>query len=141
MKPFNTKRRATLLSLGLAAAFAGLFSQGAAAQEVGEIEAERLMLAESPYEDLNRLVAAGLGGDLPEAVIAPTYNETAYRLSLLSLLGDAEAALEKSVVADIVKIPLRLEASSELFEPDHPEVASISQGRLTPLAPKAGAKR
>ena len=33
MKPFNTKRRATLLSLGLAAAFAGLFSQGAAAQE------------------------------------------------------------------------------------------------------------
>lgn len=33
MKPFNTKRRASLLSLGLAAAFAGLFSQGAAAQE------------------------------------------------------------------------------------------------------------
>jgi hypothetical protein len=106
---------------------------GAAAQVVGEVEAERLLLAESLYEDLNRLVADGLGGDLPAAVIAPTYNETAYRLSLLSLLGDAEAALEKSVVADIVKIPLRLEASAELFEPDHPEVASISHGRLSPL--------
>ncbi|MGL6041567.1 MAG: hypothetical protein ACRC01_10260, partial [Deefgea sp.] len=68
--------------------------------------------------------------DLPTAVLAPTYKETAYRLSLLSLLGDAEAALEKSIVADIVKLPLSIEITGELYEPDHPEVASISAGRL-----------
>ena len=107
--------------------------QGAAAQIVGEIEAERLMLAESLYEDLQQMAASGLGGDLPTTVLAPTYKETAYRLSLLSLLGDAEAALEKSIVADIVKLPLRLEISGELYEPDHPEVASISAGRLSSL--------
>jgi len=104
--------------------------QGAAAQEVGEIEAERLMLAEALYEELQQMAANGLGADLPTAVLAPTYKETAYRLSLLSLLGDAEAALEKSIVADIVKLPLSIEITGELHEPDHPEVASISAGRL-----------
>ncbi|WP_028448433.1 hypothetical protein [Chitinibacter tainanensis] len=107
--------------------------QSAAAQEVGAVEAERLLAAEALYDELNQLAQLGAGSDLPAAVLAPTYNETAYRLSLLSLLGDAEAALEKSVVADIVKLPLRLEAHTELYEPDHPEVASISAGRLHPL--------
>ncbi|WP_047395253.1 hypothetical protein [Chitinibacter sp. ZOR0017] len=107
--------------------------QSAAAQEVGAVEAERLLAAEALYDELNQLAQLGAGSDLPDAVLAPTYNETAYRLSLLSLLGDAEAALEKSVVADIVKLPLRLEAQTELYEPDHPEVASISAGRLHPL--------
>ena len=76
------------------------------------------------------MAANGLGGDLPTAVLASTYKETAYRLSLLSLLGDAEAALEKSIVAEIVKLPLSIEITGELHEPDHPEVASISAGRL-----------
>ncbi|XZG70326.1 hypothetical protein ACTSKR_00295 [Chitinibacteraceae bacterium HSL-7] len=100
------------------------------AQAVTEIEAERLLAAEAFFEELR-----GIDWDAPlsETVLADSYAETAYRMSLLSLLGDAEAALDQSVVADIVKLPLRFETTAEVDEVDHPEVAAISRGRLSPL--------
>ncbi|MFC4160229.1 hypothetical protein [Chitinimonas lacunae] len=97
------------------------------APEVAAPEAERLYQAERLFEELT-----ALSGPVPlhQAVLAASYPETAYRLSLLSLLGDAEAAAEASVVAEIVKLPLslRIEAAVDLL--DHPEVASISRGRV-----------
>ncbi|MBM3117368.1 hypothetical protein [Jeongeupia naejangsanensis] len=104
-----------------------------AAPIVGELEAERLLAAEALYEELSALAGQALPASLTESVVADSYQETAYRLSLLALLGDADAALEQSVVADLVKLPLRLETDASVDELDHPEVATISRGRLTPL--------
>ncbi|TJZ77675.1 hypothetical protein [Chitiniphilus eburneus] len=100
------------------------------AASMSAVEAERLVLAEELYEFLKDVRA---DASLADAVLAETYPETAYRLSLLSLLGDAEAALEQSVVAQLVKLPLVLEAGAEVDELDHPEVATLTRGRLRPL--------
>lgn len=92
-------------------------------------EAERLFEAEALYALLAGFTQpAGLA----EAVLVDSYPETAYRLSLLSLLGDADAALEGSVVGDIVKLPLRLLHGAEVDLLDHPEVAALSRGALQP---------
>lgn len=68
--------------------------------------------------------------EIKTVVLADTYPETAYRLSLLSLLGDSEAILEPGVVGDLVKLPLRLEGRPEVEWLEHPEVASLSQGQI-----------
>ncbi|GLS03804.1 hypothetical protein GCM10007860_09490 [Chitiniphilus shinanonensis] len=101
------------------------------AASVSAVEAERLVLAEELYALLK-----DVRGDAPlaDAVLADTYPETAYRLSLLSLLGDAEAALEQSVVAQLVRLPLLLETDAEVEVLDHPEVATLTRGRLRPLS-------
>ena len=98
-----------------------------AAPLASELEAERLLDAEALHEAL-----AQLAGDAPlaDVVLADTYNQTAYRLSLLALLGDADAATETGAVADLVRLPLRLETEDALEYPDHPEVAAITRGRL-----------
>jgi hypothetical protein len=99
------------------------------APDVGLQEAERLYHAEDMHEQLVQLSAPA---PLHELVLGTTYAETAYRLSLLSLIGDNEAAVERSVVGDIVRLPLRLFAEAAVEEVDHPEVASISRGELRP---------
>lgn len=99
------------------------------APAVGAVEAERLFEAEALHAVLARIEAPA---SLREAVIADSYHETAYRLSLLSLIGDSEAEVESSVVGDIVRLPLALETDGEVEQIDHPEVASISLGRLRP---------
>ncbi len=93
-------------------------------------EAERLWHAEELFELLQNIK---LETPLTEAVLADTYAETAYRLSLLSLLGDREAALEQSIVADLVKLPLAFETDDVVDLIDHPEVAALTRGRLKPL--------
>ncbi len=100
-----------------------------AAPELSAPNAERLFEAEALYQQLAHIQGPAT---LAETVLADTYPETAYRLSLLSLLGDAEAALEKSIVGEIVKLPLQLEQSSDIEALDHPEVALISRGILKP---------
>lgn len=98
-----------------------------AAPLASELEAERLLEAEALHEELAQLI-----GDTPlaDVVLADTYNQTAYRLSLLALLGDADAASEAGVVADLVRLPLVLATEDALDYPDHPEVAAITRGRL-----------
>ncbi|SFN80753.1 hypothetical protein SAMN05660284_02298 [Formivibrio citricus] len=98
-----------------------------AAPVTSELEVERLLEAEALHEELAQLVGETA---LTDVVLADTYNQTAYRLSLLALLGDADAATETSVVADLVRLPLRLETEDALDYPDHPEVAAITRGRL-----------
>jgi len=103
-----------------------------AAPLASELEVERLLEAEALHEALTLI---GHEAPLTEAVLADTYNQTAYRLSLLALLGDADAATEASVVADLVRLPLRLETEDALDYPDHPEVAAITRGRLQKRSP------
>ncbi|KPC50081.1 hypothetical protein [Amantichitinum ursilacus] len=97
---------------------------------VSAAEAERLWHAEELFELLQNIK---LETPLTDAVLADTYAETAYRLSLLSLLGDREAALEQSIVADLVKLPLAFETDDVVDLIDHPEVAALTRGRLKPL--------
>ncbi|WP_269531819.1 hypothetical protein [Chitinimonas sp. BJYL2] len=99
------------------------------AASVSAVEAERLILAESLHDELAALTTETT---LSNAVLADTYPETAYRLSLLALLGDAEAALPGSVLANLVRLPLALEIDAEVEHLDHPEVATLSRGRLLP---------
>ncbi|AMC35744.1 hypothetical protein [Janthinobacterium sp. B9-8] len=103
------------------------------AEDVEAMEVERLLDAEALFEELGALAARGGTAELFEQVVADTYNVTAYRLSLLSLLGDADAALEQSVVADLVRLPLFLEAEEGVELLEHIEVAAISRGRLRPV--------
>lgn len=98
-----------------------------AAPLTSELEVERLLEAEALHEELAQLVGEIA---LTDVVLADTYNQTAYRLSLLALLGDADAATETSVVADLVRLPLRLETEDALDYPDHLEVAAITRGKL-----------
>jgi hypothetical protein len=103
------------------------------AEDVEAMEVERLLDAEALFEELGALASRGGTAELFEQVVADTYNVTAYRLSLLSLLGDADAALEQSVVADLVRLPLFLEAEEGVEQLEHQEVATISRGRLRPV--------
>lgn len=103
-----------------------------AAQEAGEVEVEQLLAADAFYSELQGIAAEV---NISEAVLADTYEETVYRLSLLSLLGDAEVALENSVVADIVRLPFALELDASVEILDHPAVAAMTRGRLRPLMP------
>ncbi len=93
---------------------------------------ERLLAAESLLEDLQRFGLREEPVPLAESVLADRYEDTAYRLSLLALLGDADAALDDSVVAEIVRQPLVLETDGEVELLDHPQVASLSRGHLKP---------
>lgn len=99
-----------------------------AAPLASELEVERLLEAEALHEELTQLAGDAV---LADVVLAETYNQTAYRLSLLALLGDADAATEASVVSDLVRLPLRLETEDALDYPDHPEVAAITRGTLS----------
>lgn len=94
---------------------------------------ERLLAAEALLDELSSLSLLPQDSAIRTAVLADSYEETAYRLSLLSLLGDADAALDNSVVAAIVRQPLTLETDGSLDElADHPSVASLSHGQLRP---------
>ncbi|WP_283150975.1 hypothetical protein [Silvimonas soli] len=94
------------------------------------VEAERLIHAEELFALLQGI---DVETTLAQAVLADTYPETAYRLSLLSLLGDQEAALEQSIVADLVKLPLAFVTEDIVDEVDHPEVATLTRGWVKPL--------
>ncbi|BAK78425.1 hypothetical protein NH8B_3676 [Pseudogulbenkiania sp. NH8B] len=103
-------------------------------------EVERLFAAEAMYDELLQLgLELGESGtaELPiaRAVLADSYNETAYRLSLLSLLGDPESRGDASIVAALAKLPLQLAGGEAVIEPDHPEVAALSDARLRPHTP------
>lgn len=104
---------------------------GAAAPEAETPEVERLLEAEALYE-----ILAKLDGNTPmsQAVLAPTYNETAYRMSLLALLGDPEIRNDADVMTALARLPLQLTGGDGIVEPDHPEVASLSDARL--IAPR-----
>lgn len=104
----------------------------ASAETADAVEAERLLEAEALYDTLaalQRLPADGV--PISDAVLAASYNETAYRLSLLSLLGDPESRSDRGVIAALAKLPLALSGGDAVLLLDHPEVASLSDAQLT----------
>ncbi|MEQ6289614.1 hypothetical protein ACFPAG_03190 [Vogesella sp. GCM10023246] len=114
--------------------------QAATAEDADAPELERLLEAETLYDSLLEM-GLQLGADsdgfpIADAVLADSYNETAYRLSLLSLLGDPETSNDASVVAALARLPYQLAGGDDILHLDHPEVATLSDARL--LANKAG---
>jgi DNA-binding PadR family transcriptional regulator len=90
-----------------------------------------LLAAEAFYSALQKVTQPTA---LDEVIVAQTYRETAYRLSLLSLLGDPDSAAENSVIADLVKLPLALKTDGSIKNLDHPEIVSISAGDVEPIS-------
>lgn len=98
----------------------------------GAPEIERLLEAEAMYDTLTTLGMAGeTGFPIDRAVLAGSYDETAYRLSLLSLLGDPDMRGDDSIVAQLARLPLRLTGGLGVTEPEHPEVACLSDATLS----------
>lgn len=95
-------------------------------------EVERLLEAEALYDELLALGMDMAGGEAPiaRAVLADSYDETAYRLSLLALLGDPETQNDASVVAQLARLPFALAGGHGVIRPDHPEVAELSDAVL-----------
>ncbi|MDC7712324.1 hypothetical protein [Vogesella indigofera] len=104
----------------------------ASAETADAVEAERLLEAEALYDTLAALELTPADGvPISDAVLAASYNETAYRLSLLSLLGDPESRSDRGVIAALAKLPLALSGGDAVLALDHPEVASLSDAQLT----------
>ncbi|RNF85094.1 hypothetical protein [Montanilutibacter psychrotolerans] len=102
-------------------------------------------VVETQEEDLSPLLhwrdrLGSLAGvaDLPalsELVPGQSYADSAWRLSLLTLLGDRESAALEGPVAEIARLPLQLSIEPTLVElPHHPQVRAISAGALLPAA-------
>ena len=101
----------------------------AGAPEADADAVERLWMAEALYARLAEVREPTL---LSDAVLADSWPETAYRLSLLALLGDPESRGEASVIAELARLPLQLDISPEMTALDHPTVAGLSRGLLLP---------
>ena len=69
---------------------------------------------------------------LADAVIKGGYALSAYRLSLLALIGDPESAEMRGLVADLARLPLGVAISHDYETVAREEVAQISRGVLTP---------
>ena len=69
---------------------------------------------------------------LADAVIKGGYALSAYRLSLLALIGDPESAEMRGRVADLARLPLGVAISHDYETVAREEVAQISRGVLTP---------
>lgn len=74
---------------------------------------------------------------LADAVVSGGYALSAYRLSLLALIGDPESTEMRGRIADLARLPLKLTLSAEHETVARDEVAQISSGVLTPQATKA----
>ncbi|NID17508.1 hypothetical protein [Luteibacter yeojuensis] len=72
--------------------------------------------------------------ELETTLIGDDYALSAYRLSLLGLLGDPESAALEGGTAELARLPLALEIDSgkPLVSTDLPQIALISSGRLRP---------
>ncbi len=107
--------------------------QASAAPETHEVETEQEDLGPLG-EWRDELTALLQTIELHALVPQARYADSAYRLSLLSLLGDRESAALDGPAADIARLPLQLEIGTELLLiDDHDEIAAISDGRLRPI--------
>jgi hypothetical protein len=70
--------------------------------------------------------------ELADTLIGDDYALSAYRLSLLGLLGDPESAALEGGTAELARLPLALEIEPILIETDLPQIAWVSAGRLRP---------
>ncbi|MCK7593630.1 hypothetical protein [Pseudomarimonas salicorniae] len=81
----------------------------------------------------DQLAALDRPAALPDLVPADDYAESAYRLSLLGLIGDPESAALDGPAAELARLALQLQVETGLRALDHPSIALISEGRIEPL--------
>ncbi|SEW13236.1 hypothetical protein [Luteibacter sp. 329MFSha] len=81
------------------------------------------------------LAAIDAPRELEATLVGDDYALSAYRLSLLGLLGDPESAALEGGTADLARLPLALEIEPRLIETDLPQIALVSAGRLRPRDP------
>ncbi|WP_445145619.1 hypothetical protein [Dyella sp. Tek66A03] len=73
--------------------------------------------------------------ELSDALRGEDYALSAYRLSLLGLLGDPESSALQGPTADLARLPLALEIEPRLIDPGLAAIALVSAGRLHPPRP------
>lgn len=71
---------------------------------------------------------------LSEVIHGHDYALSAYRLSLLGLIGDPESASLEGDTAELARLPITLEVEPRLVALDLPQIALVSAGRLLPKA-------
>lgn len=91
------------------------------------VEREDLVVLGRFMKELRRIEA---GAPVEEAVPAEDFATTSYRLSLMALLGDPESRTLDGPVAELARLPLRLELTGEVVEVGRCGVAQMSAGRL-----------
>lgn len=69
---------------------------------------------------------------LESTLIGDDYALSAYRLSLLGLLGDPESAALEGGTAELARLPLALDIEPVLIPTDLPQIAFVSAGHLRP---------
>lgn len=101
-------------------------------------ESRQAPVSEQDYRHAEQWLAqlAGLRDDVPLADWVPQDNFaiSAYRLSLLGLLGDPGAENRSGVSASIAQLPLQWRVETALEPVGRCEVAYLSRGRLQPHA-------
>jgi hypothetical protein len=70
--------------------------------------------------------------EFSDALRGDDYALSAYRLSLLGLLGDPESSALQGPTADLARLPLKLEIEPRLVDPGLAVIALVSAGRLHP---------
>lgn len=106
-------------------------ARGAPEQTTAPIASNDYALAQDWQAQLAALVDAASLADL---VPSDDFATSAYRLSLLGLLGDPAAHSRDGALAELARLPLQLELSGALAEVNGAGVARISAGRLRRIA-------
>jgi hypothetical protein len=100
------------------------------APDTTEVSNERFVALDRYVDQLAQLAVPM---SLADAVVNGGYALSAYRLSLLSLIGDAESAEMRGRIADLARLPLRVSLSGEHETMARDEVAEVSCGVITPI--------
>jgi hypothetical protein len=95
--------------------------------------------AVAAFPELERLVRQLQADERPSVPLTEfvpwgSYEESAYRMSMLALLGDAEAAQSGGVVADLAALPYSLTVRAEPTVVNRAGVGRMSTGQLDRLA-------
>ncbi|URL58930.1 hypothetical protein IM816_02080 [Luteibacter flocculans] len=93
------------------------------------IDEEDLRFLEAWHAELAAIDAPR---ELADTLVGDDYALSAYRLSLLGLLGDPESAALEGGTADLARLPLALDIEPRLIDIDLPQIALVSAGRLRP---------
>ena len=99
-----------------------------------EMSTERLAALDRFIDQLGEIQSET---PLAAAVVNGSYALSAYRLSLLSLIGDPESAEMRGRIADLARLPLGVTLSDEHETVGRDEVAQISRGALIPASTPA----
>ncbi|MBD8525676.1 hypothetical protein [Pseudomarimonas arenosa] len=106
---------------------------------------DALPVAEDDFSLLDtwhgELSRVGEDTELEHIVPTESYAASAYRLSLLGLIGDPESAALDGPAADIARLTLSLSIGLQLQPLNHPEIAAISSGRLQRKRPTRTARK